>query len=289
MAWQLNRREMLKALGLAALGGSAGRAAGNAAPHWPFYAFDNGLLGVKGLQAKCKLLKDLGYAGLEYHMDHRELPLMLEQLDKHGLKMFAIYTVPFMEDPLDPKLAGSIKLLKGRDTRLELGIRSKRFKPSDLAGNEAAVALVKRVSDLCGDSGPVVSIYPHVGFWTERVEDGVRMAKLSGRANVGTNFNLVHWAWLKQPREMETVLREALPHLFLLTLNGLKGPANTRQAIRPLDESDVDLLGFLKLLAKVGYTGPVGLQCYSIKEPAAEHLKRSMETWRAMLKQITAA
>jgi sugar phosphate isomerase/epimerase len=200
--------------------------------------------------------------------------------------MNAIYSVPFIENPLDPGLPASIKLLAGRDTRIEMAMRSKILKPSDPAGNDKGVELVKKMSDLCGDSGPVVSIYPHMGMWTECVEDGVRMAQISGRKNVGTNFNLVHWAWNPRKRDLETTLREAMPHLFLVTFNGLKGPANTRQVIRPLDESDYDLTAFLATVAKVGYSGSIGLQCFSIKEPAEQHLKRSMGVWRAMLEKL---
>jgi sugar phosphate isomerase/epimerase len=65
-----------------------------------------------------------------------------------------------------------------------------------------------------------------------------------------------------------------------VTVNGLKGPAEKRQAIRPLDDSDFDLAGFLAELRRAGYEGPVGLQCYSVKEPPAVHLKRSLEAWR---------
>jgi len=255
---------------------------------WPFYAFDNGLRGkaLATVEAKCALLKQLGYDGIEYHLNPRELPRMLEQLDKRGLKMFGIYTVPTLEAGIPADWGQWIKLLKGRAVRIEMALRSKKHRPSDPAGDGKALAMVRAVSDLCADTGPVVSIYPHAGFWTERVDDGVRLAAASGRKNVGTNFNLVHWQWVKQPRPLETVLREARRHLLLVTLNGLKGPASKRQKIRPLDDSDYDLLAFLRLVRKVGYTGPVGLQCWSVREPSAEHLKRSKRAWRALVRKL---
>jgi len=279
---------MLKtsAAGAAAMACPSLAAEGGKAP-WPFYAFDNGLRGptTNTLEDKCKLLADLGYDGIEYHHNPAELPKMLEQLDKHGLKMYGLYTVPMVEAPL-PDWGEWIKLLKGRETRIELAIRSKKFKRSDTAADDLGVALCKTVSDACADTGPVVSIYPHTGFWTEKTEDGVRMAQKCGRKNVGTNFNLVHWQWVKGNRPIETVLKEALPHLFLVTFDGLKGDPKGRQQIRPLDDSDHDLAAFLATVKKVGYTGPVGLQCWSIKEPPPEHLKRSMDTWRKLVKPL---
>jgi len=288
MSGTTNRRGFLGISAAAIAGGlmRTGRAE-DAAPAkkapWPFYAFDNGLGGVPTLEAKCKLLKDLGYDGLEYNLNPGQMPKMLEQLDKHGLKMFGIYTTPAIEDPIPTGWGDWIKLLKGRETRIEMALGSKSLKSSDPAGDEKALALLKAISDFCADTGPVASIYPHTGSWTERVDDGVRLAKLAGRKNVGTNFNLVHWQWVKQARPIEKVFEEALPHLFLVTINGLKGPKAGRQQIRPLDESDYDLKEFLALVKKAGYTGPVGLQCWSVKEAPAEHLKRSMEAWRKLV------
>lgn len=252
-----------------------------AAP-WPLYAFENGLGGIASFEEKARLLKDLGYDGIEVHLNPGELPRTLETLDKHGLKLHGIYTTPFIEDGPPAGWGEWTKLLKGRETRLEMGLRSKSRKPSDPAGDEAGEAILKAVSDFCADTGPVVSVYPHAGFWTERADDGVRLAKKLDRKNTGTNFNLVHWQWVKPSRPLEEALSEARPHLFLVTLNGLKGPADKRQQIRPLDDSDHDLAAFLGLVKKAGYRGPVGLQCWSVKEPPAEHLKRSMEAWKRL-------
>ena len=281
---RIRRRSFLKgalcgAAGLSAvLNRTTAGAVPPARPSWPFYAFDNGLNTIAGVPAKVKLLKDLGYDGIEYHINHTELPLLLEELDKHGLKLYGVYTTPFLEKPLDPKLGDSIKRMAGRATRIEMAIRSTAFKPSDPAADTRAAELMKQVSDMCGDTGPVVSVYPHAGFWTERVCDGVRLAKAIGRKNVGTHFNLVHWAWVTQTKTVETALREALPHLFCVTINGLDG-----RKILPLDAGTYDLIAFLRTVKKVGYRGPVGLQCYSIPGPSEVHLERSMKKWRALL------
>ena len=290
----VHRRSFLGIVG-ASCAGAAGLFAAPAAakrkttkgPVWPFYAFDNGLgnASVKTVPAKVKLLKDLGYAGVEWHLNqpahHKELPQVLEELDKQGLELFGVYTTPFLENTLDPALAGSIKRMAGRKTRIEMAIRSKTLKPSDTRADPQAVELMKRVSDLCGDTGPVVSVYPHAWFWTERVDDGVRLARRIGRKNVGAHFNLVHWCWVKQTRPLEDVLRDALPHLFCVTINGLDG-----RKILPLDEGTYDLSAFMALVKKVGYRGPIGLQCYSVKGPSEVHLKRSMAKWREITKAL---
>ena len=286
----LTRRRFLRRASVAAaapvLWAAARRTRAEAPPAggiWPFYAFDNGLGSVPKIEDKVKLLKDLGYVGVEPHLGHERLPEWLEALDKYGLSLNATYTVPMLENPMDPKLPESIRRMKGRPTRIELAIRSKTLKPSDPAGDAKALDLLKRVSDLCADTGPVVSIYPHTGFWTERVEDGARLAEESGRANVGTNFNLVHWHWVRQTRPVAEVLKETAPHLFSVTINNGR---RDKRTITPLDEGDYDLIGFMRAVKAAGYTGQVGLQCWSIKIPAEEHLARSMKRWQAIRKRV---
>jgi sugar phosphate isomerase/epimerase len=278
------------AIACAALGTRMSSAADETAaagthPAFPFYVMDTGLVGpdVPTLEDKANLAKELGFAGIDYSLNHEQLPHLLELLDKASLELTAVYTSPYIENPFDPKLPDSIKLLKGRPTRIEMALQSKKYKQSDPAGDGEGLALVNRVSDLCGDTGPVVSIYPHTGAWAERVDDGVRLAKASGRKNVGANFNLVHWKWVKQQRTQEELLKEALPHLFLVSINGLAG-----NAIVPLDQGDYDVAVFLSLLQKVGYRGRVGLQGYGIKGPSREHLGHSMTKWRQMMAEMHA-
>lgn len=251
---------------------------------FPFYAMDTGLVGpdVPTLKDKVRLLKKLGFWGIDYTLNHEQLPELLELLDVEGLHLACVYLSPALEDKPDDRLAESIKRMKGRPTRVELAIRSSTFKSSDPAGDQKGLDLINHVSELCSDTGPVVSIYPHRGIWTERVEDGVRLAKLSNRKNVGTNFNLVHWKWVEPNEPPAKVLKDALPHLFSVSINGLAG-----DKIVPLDEGDFDLLGFMKTVKQVDYRGQVGLQGYGVPGRSADHLKHSIDKWREICNELS--
>lgn len=250
---------------------------------FPFYAMDTGLRGpdVKTLDDKVRLLHDLGYWGIDYTYNPSELPRLLDLLDRFGVQLACIYLSPLLEEKIDAKVRDSVAQMKGRPTRIELAIRSRKLKPSDPAGDEQALDLLRQISDWAGDTGPVVSIYPHTGLWTQRVEDGVRLASAAGRKNVGANFNLVHWAWVKQDQPLETVLRSALPHLLAVSINGLAG-----RNIVSLDQGDYDVAGFVRLLATIGYRGPVGLQGFGIPGRSRDALERSMTKWRQILASL---
>src|SRR5262249_53886113 len=61
-----------------------------------FYAMDTGLRGpdVPTLEKKVALLKKLGFRGIGYTLNHRELPALLDLLDGAGLELSAVYTTP---------------------------------------------------------------------------------------------------------------------------------------------------------------------------------------------------
>lgn len=286
----LNRRQWLAAActsvaGIALPAAAASSKFRDIAP-WTLYAFDNGLNGpdVPTIESKAALLKKLGYAGTTDHFNANRLPQMLEAIDQQGLEFASLYYTPMVEEDIDPRLREDIARLKGRRARIEIGFRSKQFKPSDPAADARAVDTLKRVADWCADTGPLISIYPHRGFWTERTEDGVRLAQKVGLKTVGTNLNLVHWKWVPQPRPLETLVAEALPFLKLVTINGLD--TQNKDAIVPLGDGDFDVAGWLATVKKAGYNGPIGLQCYSIKGSSEAHLSRSMEKWQAIKRQL---
>ena len=276
---------------LAGCAASVGRAlhanpvkqAGLALKPFCFYAMDTGLRGpdVPSLEDKIKVLHDLGYWGIDYTLNHDELPRLLGLLDNYNVQLACAYLSPRLEDEIDARLGDSIKRMAGRPTRIELAIGSTRLKTSDPAGDDRAVQLLRRVSDMAEDLGPVVSVYPHTGQWAERAEDGVRLSKKCGRKNVGTNFNLVHWKWVKQNTPQEQLIREAMPHLFAVSINGLRG-----RDIVPLDEGDYDVTAFVKRLKDAGYEGPVGLQGYGIPGSSRESLKRSRKKWAEITKTL---
>jgi sugar phosphate isomerase/epimerase len=184
----------------------------------------------------------------------------------------------------DPKMKEGIQLLKGRDALLWLMITSKTFAPSSPDGDENAVKMLREIADLAEPAGLRVALYPHTGCWLERVDDAGRLVKKVERKNVGATFNLCHWLNAEKGRNMKAVMELAMPHLFVVTINGADTEGGWDRLIQTLDRGSFDVGGFLAALDRLGYKGPIGLQGYGIKGDVHENLKRSMEAWRRLSK-----
>ena len=253
-------------------------------PPNPFFALDTATKDAnhQSYESQARVLKELGYAGWG-PSGTENVPEMLKALDAYGLKMFALYggvNIDPDQPKYDPKLKDIIGALKGRDTILWVFVRSKRHKPSSSEGDERAVVVIREVADMAEKAGIRVALYPHVGFYVARVEDAVRLVGKVDRRNVGVTFNLCHWLSLDHGKNMEPLMKLAMPHLFLVTINGADYEGGWDRLIQPLGRGEFDVCGFLRVLGRLGYDGPIGFQGYGIKGDVRENLKASMEAWR---------
>lgn len=260
-------------------------------PGWPpnFFAFDNGVgRGELSTEEQARLVAEYGYAGLGY-TGTQGIPEILAALDARGLTLFSIYVgakVGPEGATVDPGLSQAIKQLEGRPTVIWLYLQSNTASSPD--HDPAAAALVRTIADEAKQAGLDVVIYPHAGFYVERVDDAVRLVKLVDRPNVGVTFNLCHFLRLQDASELDRVLEAAKPYLKLVSINGadpVKG-AEWERLIQPLGQGSYDVADLMRRLKTMGYRGPVGLQCYALKEPRSEHLPGSMAAWKRILSQV---
>jgi sugar phosphate isomerase/epimerase len=255
----------------------------------PFFAFDNGIKDDKHKTAKeqIEMVKELGYDGIAGRADET-LGGLLEELDKNGLIMSAVYlgaNIDADQQAYGPELKEAIELLKGRNTILWLYLQSKRLKPSAVEGDSRAVKIVQEIADMAAENGLRVALYPHTNFWLEKVEDAIRVAKQVNRKNVGVTFNLCHWLRTEDESNMRSLIRSAMPNLFIVSINGAdSGGEDWKTLIQTLDRGSFNTRRFLRTLRRAGYTGPIALQCYGIGGDAYDNLSRSIEAWHELNK-----
>lgn len=254
-------------------------------PFFP-YCIDTHDSKHRSLEEQAAMLKELGFDGMG-HLWLDNIPERLATLDAVGLKLFQIsirVDIKAEKDAYDARLKDVVPLLKGRGVMINLLMTG--LPPSDQAGDARAVELVREIADLCRDAGVRVVLYPHAGDWLERVEDGLRIVKKAERPNVGVMFNLCHWLKVDKEENLRPLLKQAMPHLMAVSINGADGAeairAGTGNWLQPLDQGSYDVGALLAVLRALGYTGPVGLQCWGIEGDVREHLARSMAAWRKM-------
>jgi sugar phosphate isomerase/epimerase len=253
----------------------------------PLFAFDNGVgRGQWKPDEQARLLKELGYAGIGY-TGTQQIPEMLKALDARGLKLLSIYVNAHVDSgkpPYDPGLKTAIEQLRGRDTLIFLFITGR--KASYGKKDDRAAALVREIADAAEQSHLRVALYPHTGFYVARLEDALRLIKMSDRKNVGVCFNLCHFLKTDDERNIERQLRAAGRWLFAVNINGADSGQTNKMGwdrlIQPLDRGSFELGGLLKTLKSLDYRGPIGLQCYALGGDPRDNLRRSMDAWRKL-------
>jgi sugar phosphate isomerase/epimerase len=249
---------------------------------WPFFAFDNGLHGIPDPPA---LLKRLGYAGMG--ASGLKVGGLVKQYQEAGLRVFSTYVACHLDKTpaYDPQFKEAIRELMGTGVVLWLTVLGGKHGQED----DKAAAVVGEIADLAGPSGLRVALYPHTGFYVATTADALRVVKKVDRKNVGVTINLCHELMTDQGPKLGATIREAAPHLFLVSINGadVKRPGyGWDRLIQPLGRGDFDVGGFLEKLKAAGYRGPIGLQCYAVKGDPAENLKQSITAWREYLRRL---
>jgi sugar phosphate isomerase/epimerase len=277
-------RKLLLAL---ALLGACLSQAGNAAPITnAFFAFciDTQDAQKRNLPQQAQMLKDLGYAGVG-HLWLDKVPERLASLDATGLKLYQItlqVDITPGKTPYDARLQSVLPLLKGRDVQFALLMNG--LKPSDPAGDARAVEILRELGDAAAPVGAEIILYPHTANWLESVEDAFRVAEKTDRPNVNMMFNLCHWLRVSKEREYKPLLKRVLPRLKAVSINGadtFDPQPGWARYIQPLGQGSFDVLEFVRTLQRLGYSGPIGLQCYGIPGDARDHLAKSMTAWRS--------
>jgi len=250
-------------------------------PRSPFFAFDNGVGRDQwSPQEQADVLKELGYAGIAY-TGTTDLSERLRAFGSQGLRVFSLYVhcYPGQEDACPPQLTKTLKQLEGTGTMLWLTVQGK-------STDAQAARVLRELGDAAARHGVKIALYPHFGNYVATARDAVRLVKLAGRKNVGVSINLCHELRSGNASQLGVIIKEAAPHLFLVSINGADHKGGWDKLIQPLDRGEFDVHRFLRQLRDVGYTGPIGLQCYNVKGDLRENLQRSMKAWKELSQSL---
>ncbi len=264
-----------------------------------FFAMDTATGGAQLPAAEqVALAKELGYAGIGYWQRNAigiaGTVEMLEELDKAGLGVFPIYTAVDFEQPNSPDLSlleQTIDLLAKRGGGIVwVSVRlpaSRKYKPSSEAFDDQLVNALTQLAQRGETQGVKLALYPHADSLLEKVEDALRVVKKVNRPSVGLTFNVCHWLKVQGSGDLDKTLDEAIPYLFVVTINGAdKDGSNWDALIQTLDKGTFDNYSLLKGLYLRGYVGPIGLQGFGIKGDVRENLAASMKAYKDMTAKL---
>ncbi len=257
----------------------------------PFFTLDNGLRNARNNtpKARAETLVMFGFAGSDIS-GTKGIDKMGKAYDAKGVRLFATYNW-LAADPSwqpDEGMKQAIKTLKGHDGWIWVAMHNKKYKPSNPAGDADALPMLRRLADLAAKDGVRVALYPHANAWVERTEDAIRLARKTGRDNVGGTFNLCHFLQVNgDTAKLPKLLKNSMDKLFAVTVSG--ADADTKgwpRLIQPLGRGTFDMDRFLRTLRDAGYKGPVGLQSYGIKGDSRSILGESISAWNSLKVQV---
>ena len=248
-------------------------------PAPPFFAFDNGV----GREAKwspeqqAALLARLGFDGIGY-TGVSDFSLRQAAFHTRQLKIFNLYVHAYVDRPqtYEPELVALLPQLAGTGTVLWLTVQGRA--PDDTR----AITIVQELADAAARHDVRIALYPHKGFFVATADDALRLLPRIDRPNVGLTINLCHELAAGHAAQMDTIVQRCAAHLTLVSINGADHTGGWNELIRPLGEGTFDVQGFLRTLYGAGYHGPVGLQCYNIKQEPEVHLTKSMAAWKRL-------
>ncbi len=259
---------------------------------WPLFAFDNYFDGADRIYSPAErydLLKSLGYTHAYVSINRaqdeswQKLLDLPEQLARTGLALAAAYTVVDLTNPTPMPGRSPADMLaripEGGTFELALSVGWQKD-CSDPRHDDLALTLLTSLLPLAKARRITISLYAHFGFWQERIEDCVRLARKIDDPALRVTFSGYHWYAIDR-KDLHGRLTLAAPWLHLVNLCGAaprpEGSTYPLPAlIRPVGEGDFPLAELLTILRKIDYIGPVGFQGYLIGGSPATTLRASI-------------
>jgi sugar phosphate isomerase/epimerase len=237
-----------------------------------------------------ELVKSAGFDGIEINQ-LESFDGMKMALDKHKFKGSYFYVKVKLGEPIDVQLENAIKSLQGTKTIISPYILADKssFLPNSPEGNAEAVRLLQLISNWSKKAGLQVAIYPHLGFYVERTDHALELARKVNRKNVGLSFNLCHWLATTNSTERANLkdhLKELKPYIKMVTISGANDVISQKKSvfddyILPLGTGSFDTYGLVEFMVKeIKYKNPIGVQCYNIKGHKPQLVQHTMAVWR---------
>jgi hypothetical protein len=283
------------------------------APGFPLYAMDtcfHSSLGAYGWDARCEMLRELGYDATYLTLWSEDAWADLERIgqtrEQFGLEVAGVYWTLDLDDRggANARFLEALEFVPG-GTRFELAIvgepSSDRISGASTCDHSdpRLRQWLEPILEAASRRELTVSLYPHLDFWLDCFEDATRLARKWSHPQLGTVFCGYHWfAGSGQDssghfsyKYLQSILEEGAPWLKSANVCGStcrveKGAR--RCTIETLDRGELDNFAVLGLLREIEFSGPLGFQGYGIGGDVYANLRSSLQAAREMLSRLEA-
>lgn len=249
-------------------------------------------LGVYPWNVRCEMLHQLGYNATYLTLWSEEawedLPKIAHSFDDFGIHVSGVYWTL----DLDDRGGANRRFLEALPTlpvgtRIELAIVGEgNFNIED----RRLDLWLKPILKAADEHDLQIALYPHLGFWIDRLESALQVARKYLQPRLGVVFCAYHWFALsdRNLHALPALLKDAAPLLRAVNLNGSSCKSDTpRQCtIETLDRGELDNFSLAALLREIDYQGPVGFQGYGLGGDAYANLRASLGAWREMQERL---
>ncbi|RFC46081.1 MAG: Glucose dehydrogenase/Glucose dehydrogenase/Glucose dehydrogenase [Verrucomicrobia bacterium] len=254
---------------------------------WCIVPFDKG---KRNPEQRAEMLEKLGFSKFvyDYRKEHiLEWDAEMEALKRHHVDL----TGWWFPGSLNPEALTALELFRKHHFKPQLWVSGGGGSlKADSAEEQARrvaneVRRLKPIAEAARADGLTVGLYNH-GSWFGEPDNQIEILnalKAEGFSNVGLVYNQHHGHG--HIEGFKELLERMKPHLIFLNLNGMdiRGDQVGRK-ILPLGIGTEDL-SLLKIIAKSGYTGPIGILNHT-GEDAEARLQDNLEGLRWLTPQL---
>jgi sugar phosphate isomerase/epimerase len=250
-------------------------------------------MGVYRFEDRCEITRAVGYDAMLLSVwDGRNWAQAAElatMKTRFGIDAAGVYVVlDLAHGEADPRNSGILTMLEtmpaGSTVQLAIRTAAANMRPSDPAGDVPVAAWLSQALEVAERRKIQILLYNHLSFWTERVDDAIRLCQKLAHANLGLVFCGYHW-YAVEGTGLAPLIRHAMPYLKQVNLSGSRrSPLGFGQiaTIEPLDAGEMDNFALVALLNRLGYTGTVGYLGWDEGGDAYHKLERSLRALKDM-------
>jgi sugar phosphate isomerase/epimerase len=250
-------------------------------------------MGVYRFEDRCEITRAVGYDAMLLSVwDGRNWAQAAElatMRTRFGIDAAGVYVVlDLAHGEADPRNSGILTMLEtmpvGSTVQLAIRTAAANMRPSDPAGDLPVAAWLTQALEAAERRKIQILLYNHLSFWTERVDDAIRLCQKLAHANLGIVFCGYHW-YAVDGTGLALLIKQAMPYLKQVNLSGSRrSPLGFGQiaTIEPLDAGEMDNFAVVALLNRLGYAGTLGYLGWDEGGDAYHKLERSLRALKDM-------